>query len=90
MNKTECVAGLEFVEDWVPWRIGLTVMTVLGISIAAVLLWTLLGQTAIVPKWSAVNTSAERIVPAFVIGGLIWATGMTLVLLWICLSWLIE
>jgi hypothetical protein len=90
-NRSECVPGLEFVEDWVPWRVAVAVIAVLVVSILTTLLWTLLGVSGFRNNWRVMdNMTAERIIPGFAIGGLIWAVGMTLVVLWLCLSWLIE
>jgi hypothetical protein len=81
-----CVAGLEFVEGWVTWKLLVAVVIAVVLAIAATLLWILVG----VSEGLAVNGAASRIIPGCLVGLLLFALGMTMVAMWACISWLVD
>jgi hypothetical protein len=84
-----CVAGLEFVEGWKAWKIAFAVAVAIILAVMATLLWILIG----VPEMTGVlslNDAASRIIPGCLLGLLVFALAMTIVILWACVSWLVE
>jgi hypothetical protein len=89
LAENKSVAGLEFVRGWVRWRIGLAVILVLLLTVAAVVIWTVVGVDQ-ADGLLVGNGDVSRLVPAFLLGVVVFAVGFATVGLWAGLSWLID
>ena len=83
--------GLEFVVSWSASRIGVALVLVLMASIAAALLWTFLGHNTVgsSPPHGGFKDSGDRLATAFLIGICILLIGLSSIVGWLSISWLL-
>lgn len=91
IRRGEQPEGLEFVVSWSITRILLVLGTVILLSIAAALLWTLLGKNTVDgwPPQDGFRDAGDRIVPGVVMGICILLVGLTTMAGWLGVSWLV-
>ena len=83
--------GLEFVVSWSITRILFILVAILVISMAASLLWVLLGHNTVAssPPQGGFRDAGDRIVPGVVMGICILLVGLTTMAGWLGVSWLV-
>lgn len=85
----ECIAGLEFVQGWVAWKIALAVAAALVMSVLAMVLWITVGVSGGANIGRA-GERAGRVVAGCLLGGFILGLEVVLVVVWMGISWLMD
>jgi hypothetical protein len=98
-SRTNRTLGLEVIDSWNATRIGISIIFVLLLSIAATILWVTLGigwsEQAIGNDGLSVDSSAgwrnagNRVTGGSMLGLLVLLLGWSFIGLWVALSWLI-
>jgi len=92
VRRIEQPEGLEFVVGWSPFRIISVLLLVLAISVAAALLWTLLGKNTTsggVPAHAGFRGAGDRVTSGVLLGICLLLLGLSSMAGWLGLSWLI-
>jgi hypothetical protein len=88
-SEADCVAGLDFVEKWAPWRILSAITLTVLLAIAAALIWIFLGMSS-----EALHTSfrgaGERVASGCLVGMFALLIGFAVVASWVSVSWLVN
>lgn len=92
VRRAEQVEGLEFVVSWSAIRIVAVLMVVLVASVAAALLWTLLGKNTVVlgdGKHAGFRGASDRVTSGVLMGICVLLLGLSSMAGWLGLSWLV-
>ena len=90
-RRMEQPGGLEFVVGWSIVRISLALMVVLGLSIAAALLWIFLGRSSLAGNSShgGFRDAGDRVGPGILVGVCVLLLGLSGTAGWLGVSWLV-
>ncbi|KAK3072765.1 hypothetical protein LTR53_006227 [Teratosphaeriaceae sp. CCFEE 6253] len=90
VRRQEQAEGLEFVVGWSVRRIVLVISLVVALSVAAALIWILLGRnTAPGPSHGGYREAGDRVGPGVLVGICVLLVGLTGMLGWLGVCWLV-